>query len=71
MMQNGRIIDMTETRLQLITNSVTWMLILVPTYSTKILSVEPPCQGFRQSRMQFPLSIGMLLARDLIVGISI
>ena len=29
-------VDMTETRLRSITNSGTWMLILVPTYSTKI-----------------------------------
>ena len=47
------------------------MPILDPTYSTKILSVEPPCQGFTQSRMSFPLSFGMSLARDSIVDISI
>ena len=29
-------VDMTETRLQSITNSGTWMLILAPTYSMKI-----------------------------------
>ena len=29
-------VDMTETRLRSITNSGTWMLILAPTYSTKI-----------------------------------
>ena len=29
-------VDMTETPLRSITNSRTWMLILVPTYSTKI-----------------------------------
>ena len=29
-------VDMTETRLRSITNSGTWMLVLVPTYSTKI-----------------------------------
>ena len=29
-------VDMTETRLRSITNSGTWMLILVPTYSMKI-----------------------------------
>src|SRR3954470_18420354 len=29
-------VDMTETRLRLITNSGTWMPILAPTYSTKI-----------------------------------
>ena len=35
------------------------------------LSVEPLCQGFTYSCMLFPLSFGMLLARDSIVGISI
>ena len=30
-------VDMIETRLRSITNSGTWMLILAPTYSTKIL----------------------------------
>ena len=29
-------VDMTETPLRSITNSGTWMLILAPTYSTKI-----------------------------------
>ena len=29
-------VDMTETRLWSITNSETWVLMLVPTYSTKI-----------------------------------
>ena len=29
-------VDMTETHLRSITNSGTWMLILAPTYSTKI-----------------------------------
>ena len=29
-------VDMTETHFRSITNSGTWMLILVPTYSTKI-----------------------------------
>ena len=62
---------MTETPLWSITNSGTWMPIFVPTYSTKILSVEPRCQGLNQSRMQFPLSIGTILARDSIVGIPI
>ena len=44
---------------------------LAPTCSTMISSDEPRCRGFNQSRIQFPLSIGMLLARDLIVSISI
>ena len=44
---------------------------LAPTCSTMISSDEPRCRGFNQSRIQFPLSIGMLLARDSIVGIPI
>ena len=32
---------------------------------------EPWCRGFNQSRIQFPLSIDTLLARDSIVGIPI
>ena len=59
-------VDMTETRLRLITNSGTWMLILAPTYSTKIF--------YRPDRITtycVPFVIDMLLARDLIVGISI
>jgi hypothetical protein len=32
----GNDVDMTEMTLRSITNSGTWMLILVPTYSTKI-----------------------------------
>ena len=44
---------------------------LAPTCSMMISLDEPRCQGFKQSRMQFPLSIGMLLARDSIVGIPI
>ena len=43
---------------------------MAPTCSTMILSDEPRCQGLNQSRIQFPLSIGMLLARDSIVGIQ-
>ena len=42
---------------------------LAPTRSTMISSDEPRCRGFNQSRIEFPLSIGMLLARDSIVGI--
>ena len=44
---------------------------LAPTCSTMISSDEPRCRGFNQSRMQFPLSIDMLLARDSIIGIPI
>ena len=54
-----------------ITNSGIWIPMMAPTCSTMISSDEPRCRGFNQSRMQFPLSIGMLLARDSIVGISI
>ena len=67
----GNHADMTETPLRSITNSGIWIPILVPTYSTMISSDEPRCRGFSQSRMQFPLSGGMLLARDSIVGMSI
>ena len=62
---------MTETPLRSITNSGLWIPMLAPTCSTMISSDEPRCRGFNQSRIQFPLSIGTLLARDLIVGISI
>ena len=62
---------MTETCLRSITNSGIWIPMLAPTCSTMISSDEPRCQGFNQSRIQFPLSIGMLLARDSIVGIPI
>ena len=44
---------------------------LVPTCSTMISSDEPRCWGFNQSRIQSPLSTGMLLSRDSIVGIPI
>src|SRR6266511_3442834 len=57
---------MTGTPLWSITNSGTWMLILAPTYSTKIF--------IRQTLMTtyvVPFVIGMLLARDSIVGIII
>ena len=54
-----------------ITNSGTWIPMLAPTCSTMISSDEPRCQGFNQSRIQFALSIGTLLARDSIVGIPI
>ena len=62
---------MTEMTLRSITNSGIWIPMLAPTCSTMISSDEPRCQGFKQSRMQFPLSIGKLLARDSIVGIPI
>ena len=67
----GRHADMTETPLRSITNSEIWIPMLAPTCSTMISSDEPRCQGFNQSRIQFPLSIGTLLARDSIVGIPI
>src|SRR3954470_7380853 len=62
---------MTETPLWSITNSRIWIPILSPTCSTMFSSDEPRCHGFDQSRIQFPLSVGMLLAQDSIVGISI
>ena len=67
----GRHVDMTEKTLRSITNSGIWIPMLAPTYSTMISSDEPWCRGFNQSRIQFPLSIGTLLARDSIVGIPI
>src|SRR3989337_1010081 len=57
---------MTETYLQSITNSGTWMLILVPTYSTKIFIGHTAMTTY-----VIPFVIGMLLARDSIVGIII
>ena len=63
--------DMTETPLRSITNSGIWIPMLAPTCSTMISSDEPRCRGFNQSCIQFPLSIGTLLARDSIVGIPI
>ena len=62
---------MTETALRSITNSGIWIPMLAPTCSTMMSSDEPQCRGFNQPRIQFPLSIGMLLARDSIVGIPI
>ena len=67
----GRHADMTEMPLRSITNSGIWIPMLSPTCSSMISSDEPRCRGFNQSRIQFPLSIGMLLARDSIVGIPI
>ena len=54
-----------------ITNSGIWIPMLAPTCSSMISSDEPRCRGFNQSCIQFPLSIGTLLARDSIVGIPI
>ena len=54
-----------------ITNSGIWIPMLAPTCSSMISSDEPRCRGLNQSRIQFPLSIGTLLARDSIVGIPI
>src|SRR3954463_261480 len=62
---------MTETPLRPITNSGIWIPMLAPTYSSMISSDEQRCRGLNQSRMQFPLSIGILLARDSIAGILI
>src|SRR3954465_15140590 len=62
---------MIETPLRPITNSRIWIPMLAPTYSSMISSDEPRCRGFNQSRIRFPLSIGILLARDSIVGIPI
>ena len=67
----GRHVDMTEMALRSITNSGIWIPMLAPTCSSMISSDEPRCRGFKQPRIQFPLSIGMLLARDSIVGIPI
>ena len=57
---------MTDTPLRSITNSGTWMLILVPTYSMKIFIGRTA-----MSTYVIPFVIGMLLARDSIVGIFI
>ena len=67
----GRHVDMTEIALRSITNSAIWIPMLAPTCSSMISSNEPRCRGFKQPRIQFPLPIGMLLARDSIVGIII
>ena len=62
---------MAEKTLWSITNSGIWIPMLAPTCSTMISSDEPRCQGFKQSRIKFPLSVGIELARDSIVGIRI
>ena len=67
----GNHADMTETTLRPITNSGIWIPMLAPRCSTTISSDETRCRGFKQPRIQFPLSIGMLLARESIVGIPI
>ena len=59
---------MTEMTLRSITNSGIWIPMLAPTCSMIISSDEPRCRGFNQSRIQFPLSIGTILARDSIIG---
>ena len=62
---------MTETPLRTITISGVLIPMVTPTCSTMISSDEPRCQGFNQSRIRFPLSVGIELARDSIVGIPI
>ena len=57
--------------LRSITNSGIWIPMLAPTCSSMISSDEPWCLGFNQPRIQFPLSIGMLLAQDSIIGTPI
>src|SRR6266536_6396365 len=57
---------MTKTPLRSITNSGTWMLILAPTYSTKIFIGQTVMTTY-----VVPFVICMLLARDSIVGIFI
>ena len=54
---------MIETHLRSITNSRTWKLILVPTYSTKIF--------IGKTAYVIPFVVDMLLDRDSIVGIPI
>ena len=62
---------MTETPLRPISISGVWIPMVAPTCSTMISSDEPRCQGFNQPRIQFPLCVGIELARDSIVGIPI
>src|SRR5215216_2688596 len=57
---------MTGTHLRSITNSGTYMFILVPTYSTQIFIGQTVMTTY-----VIPFVIGMLLARDSIVGIFI
>ena len=67
----GNHADMTDTPVRSITNIGICISMLAPTCSTMISSDEPRCQGFNQPRIQFPLSVGIELARDSIVGIPI
>ena len=57
---------MTETPLRSITNSETWMLILVPTCSTEIFIGHTVMTTY-----VIPFVIGMLLAQDSTIGIFI
>ena len=57
---------MAETPFCSVMNSGTWMLILVPTYSTKIFIGQTVMTTY-----VIPFVIGMLLARDSIVDIFI
>ena len=59
-------VDMTETPLRSITNRRTWMLMLVPTYSMKIFIGQ-----IAMTTYVIPFVIGIILARDSIVGIFI
>ena len=61
----SRIVGVT-THLRSITNNGTWMLVLVPTYSTKIFVGQTAMTTY-----VIPFVIGMLLARDSIIGIFI
>ena len=62
--------DMTETTLRSITNSRIWIPMLAPTCSL-ILIGWTMMSRIQSIRIQFPLSIGTLLARDSIVDIPI
>ena len=62
----GNYVVMTKKPLRSITNSGTWMLILAPKYSTKIFIGQTV-----MITHVVPFVIGMLLARDSIVGIFI
>ena len=65
-MVNENYVDMTETPLRSIAISGTWMPLLAPTYSTKIFIGQ-----IVMTTYVIPFVTGMLLARDLIVGISV
>ena len=51
---------------RLITNSGTWMLVLVPTYSTKIFIGQNAITTY-----VIPFVIGILLTQDSIIGVII